>query len=235
MSIAFPENAIHPAYLNDAKRWSRQVCNTAPDIREEYVNLRASLRARSCSHLRESLLVFEARGGALRVAGLEGPKERARQVSALTVATADCVLAECPKPTAKEVARQAKCAKCRKRLGRDWQYNDVTRAFMLLRGQSGTAKEEQKCVSLCAWMFAISGMLICIDFLISESINSRESPMLITRISKEDALRLFAVTFCSVIPRLLSLATFTQGNYTGRALFGARSFVDHTTNSIVVA
>lgn len=214
---------------------------------QEGASLRAQLRKRATDGLQSSLSSAEAAANSLRSSRKQGRSTRDATYGMLLANLArttdrpegegasddgDAVAggtADIPPPTRAEAARRARYAARRRALGEYWREGALTRAVLLLRRRRGSAGEQQRCVSLCAWSFAITGMLVCIGFLVAEFVNSRASPALVSRVEERDLLPLPVVTFCAALPGLPAFYNFPRRGFPGGALFGARLFSDAGT------
>lgn len=103
----------------------------------------------------------------------------------------------------------------------------VTRVIQLFRRDKNkpvTTRDQEKCVSICAWSCSIIGMLGAIAFLFSEFVDSQGSPAMTSRLVDATTLDLPAITFCLAVPALPAFETYPERGFKGSALFGARVF-----------
>ncbi len=187
---------------------------------DESTEYRSLLRTRAFDDVRDSLLSTEIGASSLRTKHNEFDNDAAEPIRT--------------PPSAREITRRANYAKRRRRLGEHWQENSFKRICLLLRGRRGSTKEQQRFVSLCAWAFAIIGMFVCIGFLLADFFESRDNPALISRTVEADELQFPVVTFCSLISGIPLIDSFGNHNYTGRPLFGSRSYRDPTLNKTLM-
>lgn len=110
-------------------------------------------------------------------------------------------------PTDSELAAREKYARRRRRQENDGTADNgpvatAIRLFRRDRDAPVTLRDRERCVSICAWSFALCIMFVSIGFLFADFFKSRRNPALTTRLVDAPHLDLPIVTFCLAVPSL---------------------------------
>ena len=134
----------------------------------------------------------------------------------------------------REQSRKKKYMERRRKEGmkkNTWLRSPSSRFVSLTKGDLAgeeeiTEEDQRRCISWCAWGFAIIGMLIAISFSIVDFWTSQVNPAVSTHVYQHDNLSLPLVFACMNFPFVPTFQDLPNGKYAGFPLWGLRSYTN---------
>ncbi|KAI0558731.1 hypothetical protein FGB62_189g034 [Gracilaria domingensis] len=111
-----------------------------------------------------------------------------------------------------------------------WTSNPSSRFVSLMKGdfegiEAVSEAEQRSCVSKCAWLFAIIGLIVALGFLVTEFWYAQTNPAITSTVTRNEKLKVPVIHLCSQFPFLPAFDNLTQ-EYAGQPLFGLRSYTN---------
>ncbi|CAN8075818.1 unnamed protein product [Agarophyton chilense] len=112
-----------------------------------------------------------------------------------------------------------------------WASNPPSRFVSLMKGdfegvQEVTEAEQRSCVSKCAWLFAIIGLIVALGFLVADFWYAQAKPAITSTVIRNERLQMPIIHLCSEFPFLPAFENLTREEYAGETLFGLRSYTN---------
>ncbi|PXF47326.1 hypothetical protein BWQ96_02939 [Gracilariopsis chorda] len=120
-----------------------------------------------------------------------------------------------------------------------WAQNPSSRFVSLMKGdfegaEAVTEAEQRSCISKCAWLFAIIGLLVALSFLVAEFWYAQVNPAVSTTFIRNNRLQVPMIHLCSQFPFIPSFDNLSKDHYAGETLFGLRSYTNIETEDRVL-
>lgn len=115
-----------------------------------------------------------------------------------------------------------------------WTQNPSSRFVSFMKGdfegtEVVTEAEQRSCISKCAWLFAIIGLLVALSFLVAEFWYAQANPAVSTAVLRHSRLQVPVIHLCSQFPFIPSFYNLSKDRYAGETLFGLRSYTNMET------
>lgn len=119
-----------------------------------------------------------------------------------------------------------------------WRSNPSSRFISVMRGdfqaERPVSEEEQRsCVSSCAWIFSIIGMIVAISFLIADFWSAQINPAISTVLMDNSQLQLPTIFACLAVPHMPAFEALPNNEYAGQTLWGLRSYSNAETGELM--